>query len=346
MMVGKWHCGDQEEFLPVSHGFDHYYGLRYSNDMGIQVGCNEVYPPLPLLSDNAVVEEQPDQTGLTERYLEKAVSFMRTNRDQPFFLYFAHMYVHVPIYVPNHLRREEKSRYSCAVEYIDLATGILLNELDRLGIRENTIVIFTSDNGSRNDWGGSNAPLRGRKTTTWEGGQRVPLIFNWKGMGTGGLESSEIICSLDLSASLASMAGTKMHEDRMIDGMDLSDLLLGKTNQSKRDTFLYYGRKNLEAVRMGDFKLHVWRNGAEVKELYNLREDIGETINIYQNNPAVVERIMETVKRARIDMGDDCLGIKGENVRPIGMTDNPKPLTRYQDGAPYIVQMYDLDEHG
>ena len=275
MMVGKWHCGDQEEFLPVSHGFDHYYGLPYSNDMGIQVGCNEVYPPLPLLSDNAVVEEQPDQTGLTERYLENAVNFMRTNRDQPFFLYFAHMYVHVPIYVPNHLRREEKSRYSCAVEYIDLATGILLNELDKLGIRENTIVIFTSDNGSRDDWGGSNAPLRGRKTTTWEGGQRVPLIFNWKGTGASGLESSEIICSLDLSASLASMAGTKMPDDRIIDGMDLSDLLLGKTKQSKRDTFLYYGRKNLEAVRVGDYKLHVWRNDAAATELYNLREDIG-----------------------------------------------------------------------
>ena len=314
--------------------------------MGIQVGCNEIYPPLPLLSDNAVIEEQPDQTSLTERYLENAVRFLRSNREQPFFLYFAHMYVHVPVYVPNHLRKEEKSRYSSAVEYIDLVTGILLDELERLGIREDTMIIFTSDNGSRDDWGGSNAPLRGTKTTTWEGGQRVPMIFNWKGTGAGGSECAEIVSSLDLSVSLAKMAGTAMPDDRMIDGMDLSDLFLGRTKKSKRDTFLYYGRNNLEAVRVGDYKLHVWRNDKEVKELYNLRDDIGETINIYKENPDIVARIMDVVNRARNDMGDNCLGIRGENVRPIGRIKNAKPLTHYEKDRPYIVPMYDLDEHG
>ena len=179
-IIGKWHCGDQKEFLPTRYGFDSYYGLPYSNDMGIQSQMwyprpsSLLHPPLPLMRDDEVIQEQPDQSGLTERYVEEATRFIRANVKKPFFLYLAHMYVHLPIYAQNRFIREsENGVYGAAVASIDWATGVILAELKRYNLDENTLVIFTSDNGSRlNDGGGSNGPLRGAKGSTWEGGQR------------------------------------------------------------------------------------------------------------------------------------------------------------------------------
>lgn len=183
-LVGKWHCGDQGKFLPLQFGFDEYYGLPYSNDMGIQLRKNKSinYPPLPLMEDDEVIEEQPDQRSLTERYVEQCTRFIRTNRRKPFFLYLAHMHVHLPLF--SNLRFEKESQngeFGAAMAEIDWACECILLELKKQKIYENTLIIFTSDNGSHSTHGASNFPCRGGKHFTWEGGIRIPCIMHWKG---------------------------------------------------------------------------------------------------------------------------------------------------------------------
>ena len=175
---------DQPEFLPTNRGFDEYFGLPYSNDMGRQRG-REHSCPLPLMRNDEVIQQQPDQSALTERYTDECIRFMRDNQDGPFFLYLAHMYVHVPLFVPERFKRESRNGgYGGAVAHIDWTTGVLFDELKQLGIDDNTVVIFSSDNGSRaRDEGGSNAPCRGVKFTTYEGGLRVPCLVRWPGKG-------------------------------------------------------------------------------------------------------------------------------------------------------------------
>ena len=241
-IVGKWHCGDQSEFLPTRHGFDHYYGIPYSNDMGRQ-HADDTYPPLPLLRDEAVIQAQPDQRGITERYVEECVRFMRSNRETPFFLYLAHMHVHLPHYPPERFVRESKNGvYGAAVACIDWATDVLLHELKALGLDDNTLVLFTSDNGSRaRDEGGSNGPLRATKGTTWEGGQRVPLIARWPGRIPTGTTCSELTLSMDFYPTLANLAGAALPDDRIIDGKDIGPLLSGQDDASSgHEAFFYY----------------------------------------------------------------------------------------------------------
>ncbi len=213
MHVGKWHCGDQLEFLPTSHGFDDYYGLPYSNDMAINE-VNKQFPPLPLLHGTDVIEQQPDQRSITERYTEKSIEFIRDSQNQPFFLYLGHMHVHLPLYAPQVF--EKKSRngdYGACVMAIDWSTGAIVEALKKYGVYQNTMIIFTSDNGSRNDFGESNGILRGSKRETWEGGQRVPFIVHWAGHIEPAVNSA-IISSLDLLPSLAVIAGGELPHDK------------------------------------------------------------------------------------------------------------------------------------
>lgn len=350
MIVGKWHCGDQPEFLPTRHGFDHYYGLPYSNDMGHQSrgGKSNNYPPLPLILDEEVIQEQPDQSSLTERYVEEGVRFIRKNRDRPFFLYFAHMHVHLPLYAPERfLRQSENGDYGAAVECIDWATDVLLDELKRQGIEEDTVVIFTSDNGCRGDYGGSNAPLRGGKTTTWEGGMRVPCIMYWPGTIKGGRVCDELITSMDLFPTLGKFAGADIPKDRTIDGRDISPIILDEEGaKSPHEAFFYYSVDRLEAVRSGDWKLHIRKGEEELNALYNLKTDIGETIDLYDEHPEIVKKLEGYIDRCREDLGDRAVDMEGENIRPVGRVKDPKPLTSYDPNHPYIIAMYDKEDVG
>ncbi len=349
-IIGKWHCGDQPEFLPTNHGFDEYFGIPFSNDMGRQVNRIE-RPPLPLLRNDEVIQQQPDQRGITERYVDESLQFIRRARNNPFFLYLAHMYVHVPLFVPKQfLDISRNGAYGGAVACIDWAMGMIEAELNRLGIKDETLVIFTSDNGSRaRDEGGSNAPLRGTKAQTWEGGQRVPCIMRWPGKIAAGTICEGIASSIDLFATLSEITGAPLPADTTIDSISLVETIL-KGKPTKRDIFAYYRRANLEAVRKGDWKLHFCRTddvpgGADDEgspKLYNLRDDVGEANDVYDKHPEIVARIEEAAEEFRRAFGDKRLGRVGKDIREAGLCKNPKPLTEYDENHPYMIAYYDL----
>ena len=360
-MIGKWHCGDQPEFLPTVHGFDHYFGLPYSNDMGRQADTPSFFPempPLPLLLDDEVIEQQPDQASLTERYLTEAVRFLRSARDEPFFLYFAHMYVHTPIYVQQRFADQSANgAYGAAVEAIDWATSVLLHELRSLGLDDNTIVIFTSDNGSLGDdpvpvggdgnpHGGSNAPLRGTKGQTWEGGQRVPGIVRWPARIAPGRVSDEVVSSIDLLPTLAACCAAPVPTDRTIDGRDISAVLFDATAPALDDAFYYYWMNDLEAVRVGRWKLHFAKRGIEVGALYDLDADIGETTDLAEQHPDVVRDLADRAEWARRSLGDARLDRVGDDLRPIGRVEQPRRLTAFDVEHPYYMAEYDLSDRG
>ena len=346
-IVGKWHCGDQPEFLPTRHGFDSYFGLPYSNDMGIQASHPD-RPPLPLLEDEQPIELQPDQRSLTIRYVEHCVRFMRANRDRPFFLYLAHMHVHLPHYPPQtFLRRSINGPYGAAVECIDWSVAVILHELKALGLDDRTLVVFTSDNGSRGDRGGSNRPLRGRKGQTWEGGIRVPCIARWPGRVPTGAECREVATAMDFLPTFAALAGAAAPEDRIIDGRDILPLLAGEAaSRSPHEAFFFYQADRLNAVRSGPWKLHVGCDGQPVRELYNLDDDVGETRNVIDSHTDVAARLEKLIDACREDLGDSMTGAKGANRRPAGHVDNPQPLATHDASHPYIIAMYDLPDVG
>lgn len=349
-IIGKWHCGDQPEFLPTRHGFDGYFGIPYSNDMGRQANRPDA-PPLPLLRDSEVIQAQPDQRGLTERYVEDAIRFLRDHREGPFFLYLAHLYVHVPLFIPKpFLAASRNGAYGGAVACIDWAMGALDAELVRLGIRGKTLVIFTSDNGSRaRDEGGSNAPLRGVKAQTWEGGQRVPCLMRWPGVIASGTTCSGIASAIDLFATLGDFAGAPHPPDAKRDSLSLAETLRnGKP--SPRDRFAFYRGSNLEALRLGDWKLHFFKaewkpasaDGPVPEALFNLRDDPGETTNLLAAHPEHATAIREAADSFRRTLGDKRLGYTGTEIRAAGVCPNPKPLTRYDPTHPYFIASYDL----
>ena len=371
LAVGKWHCGDQPDFLPTNHGFDEWFGLPYSNDMGRQVAVDGVptfdeinemleqmgierlrpYPPLPLMEGASVVECQPNQATLTGRYVDRCAQFIRTCRDQPFFLYLAHMYVHVPIYVESRFQNESRNgAYGAAVASIDWSTGVIVEELRRLGLSEQTIVIFTSDNGALlpgPDGSGSNAPLRAAKGTTWEGGQRVPLIMNWPGHIPAGTIVNEMTTSLDLLPTLARLAGTAAPTDRILDGHDISALVdVGDGHPPDDRSFFFIGGGSIEAVRVGRWKLHVRKGANEMCELYDLDTDIGETADLSDAYPDIVAALFERIESGRADIGDEATGTVGLGTRPIGRVENPITLTTQDPDDLVTIAEYDLPYRG
>ncbi len=349
-LIGKWHCGDQAPFLPTAHGFDSYFGLPYSNDMGMQRPPKKGFttPPLPLMRDTGVVQQQPDQAGLTERYVEEAIQFIRGGRDRPFFLYFAHMYVHTPLFVPEVCRRRSQNgNYGAAVDCIDWAMGAILHELEALGLTENTLVIFTSDNGSARP--ASNTPLRGTKGTTWEGGFRVPCIMRWPGRIAAGSTCRAVTSAMDFYPTLAALGGADLPSDRIIDGEDIRSLMFSAgQGDSPHEAFFYYMSNRLQAVRRGRWKFHVARTlgqaWEEIRELYDLEADPGESNDLSEKHPKIVSELEILLQDCREDLGDEATGVRGKNVRPIGRVDHPKMLTTHDPSHPYFVPEYDLND--
>lgn len=360
-IIGKWHCGDQKEFLPTNHGFDSYFGIPYSNDMGIQREINDYYPndstlakvtdwnrpPLPLLRDKEVIQEQPDQRSIAERYTEDSIRFIRQNKETPFFLYLAHMQVHLPLYAAEKFVNEsENGDYGACVASIDWSTRVIFDELKELGIDENTIVIFTSDNGSRlENQGGSNGNLRGRKGQTWEGGQRVPCIVRWPGKIDPGTECNQIATTMDFLPSITKLIEGKK-PSKKIDGIEMTDLFFSNDKYSNRDSFFYYNEDDLEAVRYKNWKLHIKKEGAKVNELYDLSKDIGEKNNVFNENKNIVENLLISVDNCISELGDKSLNITGNEVRPPARIENPKPLTEFDETHPYMYAEYDKGERG
>lgn len=351
--IGKWHLGDQPEHLPTRHGFDSYFGVPYSNDMCITVKRRK-YPPMPLLRDETVIQEQPTQAALIERYTEEAVTFIHANRDKPFFLYFAHLHVHLPHYVMEPFTSKSRNgRYGAAVAAVDWSTGTIMAELERLGIADNTIIIFTSDNGSRKRGeGGSNGLLRGHKGQTWEGGMRVPCIVKWPGKTPAGSVNNELTSTIDLYPTLATLVGHDVSKLPKHDGVNLLPLLLGDPGaRSPREYFFYFMRGDLHAVRSGKWKLRhaVQIDGQEDSdrlELYDLSHDIGETRDLAAQHPDVVKRLSEAMAALRAQLGDKRLGIEGNERRQPAISPAPRPLTTFDPHFPYIEPAYQLDEAG
>ena len=360
-IIGKWHCGDQKEFLPTNHGFDSYFGIPYSNDMGRQVKIKDYIPndsslhkitewdrpPLPLVRDKEVIQEQPDQRSIAERYTEDAVKFMRENKEIPFFLYLAHMQVHLPLYAAEKFVKESKNGdYGACVASIDWSTKVIFDELKELGIDENTIVIFTSDNGSRlQNQGGSNGNLRGGKGQTWDGGQRVPCIIRWPGKINEGQQTDALSTTMDFLPSITKLLGGNL-PSKKIDGIEMSDLFFSNENSSKRDSFLYYNEDELEAIRYKNWKLHFKKEDKLINELYDLDNDISEKVNLYSSQKEIVNKLSILADEFRKSLGDKYLDIKGEEVRPANRIDNPKPLTKYDENHPYMYAEYDKGERG
>jgi len=340
MCIGKWHLGHLPPFLPTRHGFDSYLGIPYSNDMTVDpkmaVADDVVWREgmtlekmregkprknwVPLMRDEKVVEYPVDQSTLTTRYTEAAIKFITANKGRPFFLYLPHTMPHVPLAVSERFKgKSKRGLYGDVIEEIDWSTGQILDTLRKLGLAENTCVIFTSDNGpwlSKGKAGGSALPLRGGKFTTYEGGFREPCVMWWPGRIPAGKTCAELASTLDILPTFAKLAGAKAPSDRIIDGKDIWPLMSGQPGaKSPYEAFFYLAGYNVQAVRCGDWKLRV-RGGNPrkgPKELYNLREDIGEKNNLAQKHPDIVERLLKLIEQCQEDIGRS-----GKNRRPCG----------------------------
>ncbi len=341
MCIGKWHLGDQPPFLPTRHGFDHYFGIPYSNDMN-KPAASTGQPVVPLLRDEKVVDllDGTGQNGVTARYTEEAVKFIRDHRQKPFFLYFPHTAVHTPLHPGDNFRgKSANGNFGDWVEEVDWSVGQVLESIRESNLSERTLVIFTSDNGpwlTQGKNGGEAGPLRGGKGSTWEGGVREPTIAWWPGKIAPGSACDAVAGNIDFLPTFVSLAGGKVPTDRKIDGRDFSPLLLGASRESQRDAHYYYHGNKLEAVRSGPWKLALGPQGegrgkngdapdalASGVRLYNLDEEIGERTNLAAKHPEIVSRLQKLVDAMVAELGN---GKPGPACRPAGEVDQPTLL--------------------
>lgn len=335
--VGKWHLGDQREFLPTRLGFDSYFGIPYSNDMQ-KTSLESGEQVTPLLRDEEVAEllEDEGQRRVTREYAEEAVAFIRekAESDEPFFLYLPHTAMHVPLFPhEDFVGASENGVYGDWVAEVDWSVGQILDVLEELAIEENTLVIFTSDNGpwaSKGDRGGVSGPLRGSKGGTLEGGVRVPTIVQWKGKIEGGTSSGAVTGTTDVLPTFAALAGAELREDRKIDGYDMSGVLFGEREETEREAWYYFQGTRLQAVRQGPWKYAVTPQSigmgfkeqpSDIKEggrLYNLGKEVGETTDLSEENPDIVAKLKALADAAIADLE--------QNRRPGGFVKNPVML--------------------
>jgi arylsulfatase A-like enzyme len=362
--IGKWHVGDAPDFLPTRHGFDRYFGLPYSNDMGgptdLAKARRQRRPPLPLVENDKVTETvTPEgQNRLTERYTAEAVRFVREHKDTPFFLYLPHTAVHVPIHPGDKFRgRSPYGIYNDWVEEVDWSVGQVLDTVRELGLAERTLVIFTSDNGpwlTQGTNAGMAGPLRGGKGGTFEGGVREPTIAWWPGKVSAGTSNAAIAANFDLLPTFVKLAGGKLPTDNRIDGQDLSPLLLGRATESPHKAHFYFSANALQAVRSGPWKLAVAPQSEGLGKpaptqaeftptLYNLDSDVGERHDVAALHPEVVKELRALVAEMDADLG---LTKLGPGVRPPGRVAHPVGLwlSGQEPGPDELAVHYDLHE--
>ena len=313
---GKWHLGHRRGLMPTDQGFDVYFGVPYSNDMSQfhRKPDSNYKHRLPLMRDNEVVEWEPDQHLLTKRYTEEAVAFIDTHQGEPFFVYLPHTMPHIPIYASKEFAgKSPRGLYGDVIEEIDWSVGEIMGALDRHGLADNTLVIFTTDNGpwlQFKDHGGSAGPLRGGKGTNWEGGQRVPCVMRWPARIPAASVCREVATTMDLLPTIAQIVGIVGADlAEAVDGHDISSLLFGEEGaddaESPTTAFLYYtSRGELAGIRRGPWKLLL-----ESGELYNLEHDISESRNVAERHADLVA-----------DLRAMAIGIDGEieaHARPV-----------------------------
>ncbi|MBL8855769.1 MAG: sulfatase [Planctomycetaceae bacterium] len=359
---GKWHLGHHPKFLPTNHGFDRYFGIPYSNDMWPlhpdvlarrqqQPDFKSPWPPLPLLRSQSPGEieivnanmQPEDQKLLTRQLTTEAVQFIRENSERPFLVYLPHPMVHVPLYVsPEFDGRSGTGIFGDAVMEVDWSVGEILRTLDELKLTDNTLVIFTSDNGpwlSYGEHAGSAGPLREGKGTMFEGGCRVPMLMQWTGTIPAGTTCNELISTLDIVPTVAQLIGAALPE-HPVDGRDIGPLLRGEANATSPHDYLYlyYSPLSLHAIRTPRWKLHLphpyrslsgragGREGLPVPydqknlelSLFDLSVDVGESMDVKDQHPDVVAELLEVAQRARRELGDQLTEMKGTGQRAPG----------------------------
>lgn len=311
--VGKWHLGHHPPFLPTNHGFDSFYGLPYSNDMDPVKGKSrdldrawrerDAAPwNVPLMRDEVIVERPAQQETLTQRYTKEAIHFIRSNADSPFFLYLPHTMPHIPLYVSKSFYNPDpRKAYAATIAEIDWSAGEIVKTVKELGLDKKTLIVYTSDNGpwlGKKHHGGSALPLRGGKFSTYEGGMRVPCIMRWPGKIPAGRVCAEVGASFDLLPTFARLAGASLPKNLVLDGKDISALLLGE-EESPHDFFYYYRGRRLQAVRQGPWKLNLKRLQKQSHDskvfapdgLHHLPSDISEEEDLSTDHPSVVKAL-------------------------------------------------------
>jgi arylsulfatase A len=335
--IGKWHLGDQPEFLATRQGFDEYFGLPYSNDMWTGHPTREM-PPLPVLRGEtpvAWISDGVDQALIAEAYDAEAVDFIQRRRDSPFFLYLPHSFVHLPRWVrAERLAAAGGDVNRATAEEIDDSVGRILDALRANGLAEKTLVLFTSDNGGAPSHGSNNHPLRGGKGSTFEGGMRVCTIAWWPGTIPAGTRTDAITSMMDVLPTLARLAEAALPTDRTLDGVDQWPVLAGTADADPRDHFHYFRGLRLEAVRSGPWKLHLAladgpKKGPPRARLFHLIDDIGESTDRAGEHPEVVQRLTAMAQAIDADLGVDGVG---PGCRELGRIAAPRPLIDH-DGS-------------
>jgi len=364
--IGKWHLGDQAEFLPTSQGFDYYFGIPYSNDMGPAADGSKsnpgkplpepkavakraaagraqsdelgirgfAQPPLPLLENDKVVGRvrAEEQFAVTRRYTERAVKYLRENRGRPVFLYLPHTAVHFPLYPSkDFLGKSPNGLIGDWTEEVDWSVGRILDTLRALKLETNTLVLFTSDNGGALAHGSNNRPLRGGKGQTFEGGIRTCTIAWWPGAIPAGTSTDAMTSMMDILPTVAKLAGASLPGDRTIDGVDIWPVLAGDVDEPPRDAFFYFRGLNLEAVRSGPWKLHLaLADDAPGQRKRARRAQLFHLVHdIGETNDLAAAHpdVVERLQAMARTMDDD-LGLEGVGTgcRPLGRVPDPKPL--------------------
>lgn len=337
--IGKWHLGDQPEFLPTRQGFDEFFGIPYSDDM-TKDRRPDVWPELPLMRGEKVLEAPVDRDFLVKRCTEEAVAFIERNKERPFFLYLPHTMpgsTPHPFSSPAFRGKSKNGDYGDSVEELDWSTGEIMAALRRLQLDEKTLVIWTSDNGAvkRPHLAGSNAPYKGPAYDTSEGAMRMPCVMRWTGRIAAGKTSDALCSTMDMLPTLAALAGAELPLTK-IDGHDIRPLILDLSRLDSpwdAEGFFYYRLEQLQAVRAGPWKLYLpleakyvnnaRKTGPSRAELYDVRSDLGETRELSAEQPEVVARLLKLAERGRSEIGD--VG-KGTGERPAGWVEQARAI--------------------